>query len=502
MMIQKKHAFLFFTVLFLSTVAHGQLTQFTQNNFTHERVNPALLGFMKSSSIKLLHRRQTFLSLDRLVTNYLSLNYTNGKKRSGANFSYVSDQSNTFDFFKTDEFAFSYANSIYLNKNSKLSLGVGINYSKMSLDLSGLTTSNQFVPGRGFNELIQNGEVTNTANLKKSNFNTGLGFQKSDKKGFPLLEAGIAVLNINNVFVNDEPSSSSPNFISHFIRKVNIKEGYWLGGELYLNNIKTDNSIIVGLSLEKAVRIVNRGKSGYEVISFYSRYNSIGYFSFATALRKESYEIGLSYDFYQGANPINNGVEFSLGYYFEPPNRKKRNRRKKRKPSNPIRETSPPTTSDEEEEEENHTIEYIDENTTPDHQAPDSIINESSEYLVEIELDKFYMLSFETASHQLKKQSLVYLNSVKSELLSYKDYIIEIHGHTDNVGSEEDNMVLSIKRAESIKLFLTNSKIEKERIEVIGKGETEPIANNNNLEGRAINRRVEIKLVKKGSTNR
>jgi len=69
---------------------------------------------------------------------------------------------------------------------------------------------------------------------------------------------------------------------------------------------------------------------------------------------------------------------------------------------------------------------------------------------------------------------------------------IKIIGHTDSIGSEEYNIELSLNRAKSVKNFFNENGIDDERIKTEGKGENSPIANNQTVEGRSANRRVEI----------
>jgi outer membrane protein OmpA-like peptidoglycan-associated protein len=69
---------------------------------------------------------------------------------------------------------------------------------------------------------------------------------------------------------------------------------------------------------------------------------------------------------------------------------------------------------------------------------------------------------------------------------------IVVAGHTDSVGSDSVNQRLSQSRADSVRLFLIQSGVKTERISAVGKGETEPIAENKSPDGRANNRRVEI----------
>ena len=72
------------------------------------------------------------------------------------------------------------------------------------------------------------------------------------------------------------------------------------------------------------------------------------------------------------------------------------------------------------------------------------------------------------------------------------DSNIEVEGHTDNVGKDETNMRLSQQRADSVKNFLIMRGISETRISAVGKGESEPMASNDSVEDRAVNRRVEI----------
>ena len=74
---------------------------------------------------------------------------------------------------------------------------------------------------------------------------------------------------------------------------------------------------------------------------------------------------------------------------------------------------------------------------------------------------------------------------------------IEIAGHTDNIGSEKTNQILSQKRAQSVADYIILHGIDAARLKVIGYGESRPIAFNTDEEGRAKNRRVEFKVLKK-----
>ena len=74
-------------------------------------------------------------------------------------------------------------------------------------------------------------------------------------------------------------------------------------------------------------------------------------------------------------------------------------------------------------------------------------------------------------------------------------YKVVIVGHTDNVGESGDNMILSYDRSHSLKSALIREGINKDRIIAVGRGELDPQETNRTVEGRAMNRIIEIKLL-------
>lgn len=104
---------------------------------------------------------------------------------------------------------------------------------------------------------------------------------------------------------------------------------------------------------------------------------------------------------------------------------------------------------------------------------------------------------FESGSHIVKPSSNSEVKQIIAKAKEISVNRIEVLGHTDNVGSEESNEQLSLKRAQSIKQII-DSYINDNKIKVtaIGKGESAPIDSNETLEGRVNNRRVEIILIR------
>ncbi len=101
---------------------------------------------------------------------------------------------------------------------------------------------------------------------------------------------------------------------------------------------------------------------------------------------------------------------------------------------------------------------------------------------------------FVTGSAKLQTKSFKGLNEVAQILKDNPGMSLNIDGHTDNVGSDEKNQVLSDNRANSVKAYLVSKGVEESRISAQGYGETKPIADNKTAAGRQKNRRSELTL--------
>lgn len=104
-------------------------------------------------------------------------------------------------------------------------------------------------------------------------------------------------------------------------------------------------------------------------------------------------------------------------------------------------------------------------------------------------------LFFDTDQYQLKETSYPELSKLILFLENNPKLKVEISGHTDNVGSREYNQELSDKRAQSIFNYLQQEGIENDRLQFKGLGFDEPIDSNETEEGRANNRRTEVKIL-------
>ena len=102
---------------------------------------------------------------------------------------------------------------------------------------------------------------------------------------------------------------------------------------------------------------------------------------------------------------------------------------------------------------------------------------------------------FDFGKWDLLPSSVVELNRVAKLCIENATIKVQISGYTDNVGSATDNVALSQKRAQSVFAFLQRAGVPPARLAASGLGEADPVAPNDSDEGRAINRRIEFKIL-------
>ncbi len=133
-----------------------------------------------------------------------------------------------------------------------------------------------------------------------------------------------------------------------------------------------------------------------------------------------------------------------------------------------------------------------------------AIASEPKEIVKEISLSKLQIgfktilrnIYFDTGKATLKPESFQELEKLEKMLKENTSYTIEISGHTDKIGSAELNKKLSKNRAKAVVKYLTDKGVESNRLIAVGYGEEKPLASNDDeLEGREINRRTEFEII-------
>lgn len=103
---------------------------------------------------------------------------------------------------------------------------------------------------------------------------------------------------------------------------------------------------------------------------------------------------------------------------------------------------------------------------------------------------------YATNSSDINRESQLILQQFAEYLLAHPNLQIQIRGHTDNVGSDRDNLALSMDRAFEVKTLLERAGVPGKRVSAQGFGESKPVASNDSESGRAANRRTEFVIQK------
>jgi outer membrane protein OmpA-like peptidoglycan-associated protein len=104
-------------------------------------------------------------------------------------------------------------------------------------------------------------------------------------------------------------------------------------------------------------------------------------------------------------------------------------------------------------------------------------------------------VTFDVDSSAISPSFQSTLSNIAQNLVQYPNSLIDVYGHTDSTGSDAYNQALSERRAQAVANYLQSRGVSAARVRWQGFGETQPVASNDTPEGRAKNRRVEIKIV-------
>jgi outer membrane protein OmpA-like peptidoglycan-associated protein len=104
-------------------------------------------------------------------------------------------------------------------------------------------------------------------------------------------------------------------------------------------------------------------------------------------------------------------------------------------------------------------------------------------------------ITFATGSDAIVTGFYPVLEDVAKVLNRYDKTKLSIEGHTDSVGDVNSNRELSMQRANSVAIYLQATSVEANRLQTLGMGESQPIADNATAQGRQANRRVELRVI-------
>lgn len=522
---------IFACLLMMTGVAWGQYFQYSQYNFASQRVNPALVASSNYASLGFIYRQQATgadVNLKSSVASvvYPMLHRSSGQRWAGIGISVMDDRANTI--FATQEASLSYAVNILLSRFTTLSLGAKGLYQQRRINLDGLFTGAQYIPDRGFDQSMDNGENIQFLRSDFFTLSSGLYWQQTDRTGNRIAYLGFSLFDFNRPdesFANVKSELSSTLVFHGGVRLYHNRQ-LSFSPEFLLTRSTSDNVINIGAvtsyfidpsSKAPGVRIdiltkYVAGRSGVLGLQWHS----------------ENFSVGCSYDFPVVRENIGNIRAFEVGLEL----RRLVDHRFKRKSATRKKTNPVQNRSRKDREEENviakKTVKASDsralttprsdiqtgrksdvntsssQKTQPDMKAvlqhkQDSLLTNAEAGRINHEpfvIEKVTLhFNFQFNSSDLDEASAQYLDNLAEALTENEHLRIRLTGHTDNIGSAKFNQRLSLYRANTIKEYLTEKGVDPERIETEGKGLAEPLNGNKTDEERAANRRVELMIL-------
>jgi len=506
----------FFTLIFLCAVCgdlSAQYFQFSQYNFSQQRINPGSVGSSNYASASGLFRNQDTGGNFHLKSNLLNLAYPlinrrNGFRWAGIGLSFMDDGTGQSGIYRTQEVSLSYAINVPLAKYQALSVGFKILHANRKVNVNGLVTDAQYVPDRGFDTGMESGENLDLLKNQFVTFSSGVYWQQEDKKGNKLATLGFSFFDMNkpedNFLEGSNPYPStivlSAGFRAYEKDKISLVPDF----------LFTRNSGLTLTTLGMTTRYQlnafrDKPDDRIDVITRYTINRSA---ILGLQLHQANFSIGFSYDFPVSKASVANAGAFEVGLEIRrlvDPKNKARNKRIAKKTNSSGKEVVKRNSSV-----PKNTIKQpgdtLKSKTQVQHseiskrlkQKQDSVQATASPGDLQHEpllLEEATLrFGFDFNSSDMDDSSSKYLSDLAEALNENPDLKIELTGHTDNIGSAKFNMKLSYERAATIKDELVQRGVSEERISVFGKGLSEPLNKNLTPQERSENRRVEMKI--------
>jgi type IX secretion system PorP/SprF family membrane protein len=495
------------SLLIITTQVSAQYFQFSQYNFTKQRINPATVGLSDYASVSLDYRHQSTAGGFNLNSNFLDASYPLISKKkirwAGIGLTFMDDRSGQSALFRTQEVAASFAGNIRLAKFHTLSLGTKLLYQTRNMDMDGLYTGAQYIPDRGFDESVSNGEASNTLKTNYVSLNFGLHWQRVDKKGNRTAYAGFSFFDFNKPQEDFIVASKlHTTWVGAAGVRVYSKDRISLTPEILYTQSTSNSLFNVGIVTQYDLERIGKYRDHLKLLTRYVPGRSA---IAGIQLHKENFSVGISYDFPIAKDNVANQGAIEIGIELRrlvkrsklPSDRKA----PVTKPVQPKTKKKPVSVKDSvqslpQEEPKVPERNEVSERLKHKQDSVDALASAGKIHHEPLILETaVFHFNFEFGSAELDEPSLKYVEDLAQALLDNPKLKVTIVGHTDNVGSDKFNLKLSLYRAGALKDVLIEKGIEPERVQVEGKGMREPLNSNKTEADRALNRRVVLTIL-------
>ncbi len=498
----------YFLLMLCGQTMLAQQFNFSQYGFTDQRVNPALVGIGNYWKVGGVHRQQNTGPQFDIKSTSLSASYPlvapgSGRTLGGIGVTFLDDKAGEGKAFKTQEVGLSYAMQVRTARN-QLALGVGLFAQTRKFSYDDFFTSQQYIPNRGYDRSIDNGESFDELRRSFGRLSIGLQWEKRDKNNSRLAHFGLSSFDINQpreAFIDSDYRIRTSFMLNGGFQLYQSGSMSLYPEVLYTYNGR-NNQLNAGINWR--YMLASKG-----FVELKGAYLSGGLFLAGFQFGRDEFRMGVSYDVpTNGSNTANQGA-FEFGFELKglvtraaksktKRQKKQKTAKSKSKRPSPTNEAKRPAVPKEKVEE----TAAADTGTAdvPTEEA-DTNIAASPDVktgVEQVEFENFKPekiteeLGFETNKTSINANFKQKLDELADRLEREPWLKVDIVGHTDNVGSEAANEALSVARAAAVEAYLLSKGIARERLTTEGKGELEPVSSNDTAEGRSQNRRVEL----------
>lgn len=482
---------LIFLLLCLNAFVYGQQFNYSLIDFTHQRINPATTGLQNQWYASLVHREQSKGADFKIRSTALSAAYPqlfpkNGGVRGALGIDMLNDVSGLNNSFKVREVGLNYALRLVDEELQSLNLGVSVYYQDRGFDFNQVTTNSQYISGRGFDLNLANGENLIEFHQSFYRLNTGVFWQKSTSRKQKAGHFGLSVFDLNRP--SDTFYANSSRFDPTYFLSFGFMSYNDISWHVYPNILLVNQAgrMLYNASIETTYTI-----DSDQTVSFKPRYLLNRELVAVFEYQKGNMVFGVSYDIpLNGRNSANLGTfEFGMKIFgdVQPKTRKRKRKDNQNRPVTEKPEIKP-------------IPDWLPKPYTPlvaqnkgsvSLTSPESLPNPAGVARIELEQTVHYATDQAALIPDVATRLKEFIESLDPD----SNYLIYIEGHTDSSGSAAYNMELSIQRANSIADFLEKYGLDRAKMEIVGYGEELPITNNDDRMGRALNRRVELRLI-------
>ena len=485
------------------TEVKGQSYQFTQYDFTSQRVNPGMIGTTNYAELDLDSRTQKTGGDFNIFSNYFAVSYpllnqSTGLPWSGIGISVLDDRSG--GFFSTQEVAASYALNLRLSRYQLLSFGVRGMYQKSRLTMDGFYTGSQYVPDRGFSNSASWGENFYESQAEVMTISAGAYWQQTDRKGITTSYWGLSLFDFNKptYTFTGSPTQYPATLTLNGGFQAYRKQDLIIFPELMYAHSSANNTVNVGVRFQRLLKSAPKKAPDHVDLLLKTVVGRSGIVGLQ--LHRENFSVGMSYDFPLFVrNPANMGaLEIGLSV---------RALKIARQRQEVVKKTGIPPVKPIAEKPKLDSIPIV--SMPPDSikeveiTKPDTAITTTQSTVGKISQEPLVVekitlhFHFDYNAVDLDDETEEYLEGLAVTMEQDKNLRLMITGHTDNIGQEKFNQRLSEKRAEVVRNYLLKHGVSADRLQTQGKGMLAPLNENKTEADRAMNRRVEIVMYAK-----